>query len=246
MELYHPYLMHGRKCGTIEQITAIAKEAFIYGYPIVDNHNVIHQYVLDKQSKEYKAPFNQVGHNLSVATPKDTAIVSMNVDTPYSFAWLDLRAEPVVLTIPQFEQGRYVSVQLIDLYTYIVGYISPRTYGNTGGNFLVVGPTWQGKIPAGIKAVFHSPTQFLFALYRTQLLNADDIGNVHALQDQYQVRLLSTYISAPPSPPTPPFVQVKPIDVRKESELLQFFMILNSMLTYMPLLKKSRFTMPAR
>ena len=85
---------------TAEQIIAVAKEAFIYGYPIVDNHNVIHQYVLDKNSNEYKAPFNQVGHNRNVATPEDKAIVSMNVDTPYSFAWLDLRAEPVVLTIP--------------------------------------------------------------------------------------------------------------------------------------------------
>jgi hypothetical protein len=222
---------------TVENISAIAKEAFIYGYPIIDNHNIIHQYVLDKSAKEYKAPFNQVGHNRSVATPDDTAIVSMNVDTPYSFAWLDLRAEPVVLTIPPFEKERYVSVELIDLYTYIVGYISPRTNGNTGGNFLVAGPGWHGTTPAGIKAVFHSPTQFLLALYRTQLFNAADIGNVNVLQDQYQVRPLSAYTGAPP-PPVPPFVQVKPIDVRKESESLQFFTILNAMLAYMPLLKE--------
>lgn len=223
---------------SFEQISAIAKEAFIYGYPIVDNHNIIYQYVLDKSSREYKAPFNQVGHNRNVTTPADTAIVSMNVDTPYSFAWLDLRAEPVVLTVPQFEKGRYVSVQMIDLYTYIVGYISPRTYGNTGGNFLMVGPGWHGAIPPGIKAVFHSPTQFLLALYRTQLFNAEDIQNVHNLQDQYQVQALSTYLDTPPPPPPPPFVKVKPIDVRKESESLQFFTILNVMLAYMPMLKE--------
>jgi len=112
-------------------------EAFIYGYPIVDIHNVIHQYVLDRSSKEYKAPFNQVGHNWNVATPADTAIVPMNVDTPCSFAWLDLRAEPVVLTIPEFGHDRYVSLELINLHTYILGYISPRTNGNRGGHFLV-------------------------------------------------------------------------------------------------------------
>lgn len=72
----------------MEQTTVIMKETCIYGYLIVDNHNVIHQYILDKQSKGYKAPFNQVGHYRSVATPKDTAIVSMNIDTPYSLAWL--------------------------------------------------------------------------------------------------------------------------------------------------------------
>jgi hypothetical protein len=223
---------------TFEQISEIAKEAFIYGYPIVDNHHVIHQYALDKSSKEYKAPFNQIGHNRSGATPQDTAVVSMNVDTPYSFAWLDLRAEPVVLTIPPFEKDRYVSVELIDLYTYIVGYISPRTNGNLGGDFLVVGPGWHGAIPAGIKAVFYSPTQFLLALYRTQLFTADDIGNVHTLQNQYQVQALSAYLSVPPPPAVSPFVKVKPIDVRKESESLQFFTILNAMLAYMPMLKE--------
>lgn len=221
-----------------EQISEIAKEAFIYGYPIVDNHHVIHQYVLDKQSKEYKAPFNQVGHNRSVATPANTAIVSMNVDTPYSFAWLDLRAEPVVLTIPAFEKDRYVSVELIDLYTYIVGYISPRTNGNTGGDFLVAGPGWKGSPPAGVKAVFHSPTQFLLALYRTQLFHPDDIGNVHSIQDLYRVQTLSEYQGQIPPTPAPAFVQVKPIDVRKESDSLQFFTILNAMLAYMPLLKE--------
>lgn len=221
-----------------EQISPIAKEAFIYGYPIVDNHNIIHQYVLEKHSTEYKAPFNQVGHNRSVATPDDKAVVSMNVDTPYSFAWLDLRAEPQVLTIPPFEKDRYVSVELIDLYTYIVGYISPRTNGNGGGNFLVVGPDWQGAVPAGIKYVFHSPTQFLLALYRTQLFNSEDIKNVHDLQDRYLVRSFSNYLGTPLPPPAPAFVEVSPIDIRKESESLQFFTILNAMLAYMPMLKE--------
>jgi hypothetical protein len=219
-----------------EQISAIAKEAFIYGYPIVDNHNVIHKYVLDRGNKEYKAPFNQIGHNRNVASPEDKAVVSMNVDTPYSFAWLDLRAEPVVLSIPPFEKSRYVSVELIDLYTYIVGYISPRTNGNAGGDFLVAGPGWRGETPAGIKTVFHSPTQFLLALYRTQLFGADDLENVHALQDQYGVRTLSEYLEAPAPPAAAPFIQVQPIDVRKESEALQFFAILNAMLAYMPAL----------
>lgn len=221
----------------LAQISAIAKEVFIYGYPIVDNHHVIHQYVLDKQSKEYKAPFNQVGHNRGVATPEDTAIVSMNVDTPYSFAWLDLRTEPVVLSLPPLEPGRYVSVQLIDLYTYIVGYISPRTNGTEGGNFLVAGPGWHGAIPTGIKAVFHAPTQFILALYRTQLFDPDDIGQVRALQDQYRVQGLAEYLGAPP-PSALPFVSIKPIDVRKESESLQFFTVLNAMLAYMPLIKE--------
>ncbi len=216
-------------------LSFIAQEAFIYGYPIVDGYNVLYNYTLDKASGEYKAPFNQVGHNRNVATPDDRAVVSMNVDTPYSFAWLDLRAEPQVLTVPSFEEKRYVSVQLIDLYTYIVGYISPRTNGHGGGDFLVAGPDWRGEPPAGVKAVFHSPTQFVLALYRTQLLSPEDIDRVHALQNQYQVCGLSAYEGAPP-PPALPFAEVRPIDVRRESESLEFFTILNAMLAYMPVL----------
>ena len=77
--------------------------------------------------------------------------------TPYSYAWLDLRLEPVVLTMPPFEKERYVSVELINLYSYIVGYISPRTCGNKGGDFLVTGPDWHGVVPSEIRSVFRSP-----------------------------------------------------------------------------------------
>ena len=223
---------------TSEQISAIAADAFIYGYPIVDNHNVINKYVLDQESGEYKAPFNQVGHNCNVANPEDKAVVSMNVDTPYSFAWLDLRAEPVVLTLPSFEQERYVSVELIDLYTYITGYISPRTSGNQGGDFLIAGPGWEGTIPEGIKMVFHSLTDILLALYRTQLFSPGEISKVHALQDQYQVRTLSQVLGTQSPHPAPVFVNVSPIDVRRQSESLAFFTILNAMLSYMPVLKE--------
>jgi hypothetical protein len=221
-----------------EKIAEVAKEAFIYGYPIVDAHNIIYQYVLDKNSKEFKAPFNQVGHNRNVTTPRDHAIVSSNVDTPYSYAWLDLRVEPVVLSIPPFDEERYVSVELIDLYSYIVGYISPRTSGNKGGDYLVAGPDWHGVVPPGVRSEFHSPTRYLLAMYRTQLFNPGDIGNVHALQDQFKVQGLSAYDGKSMPPPPPPFLDVRPIDIRKEPESLQFFAVLNAMLAYMPVLKE--------
>lgn len=218
-----------------KRISAIARDAFIYGYPVVDNHNVIHKYVIDQQSAEYKAPFNEVGHNRNVATPADRAVVSMNVDTPYSFAWLDLRAGPQVLTVPPFESDRYVSVELIDLYTYIIGYISPRTNGHQGGDFLVTGPEWQGEPPAGITGVFYSPTRFVLALYRTQLFGPEDINHVHAIQDQFRICPLTNVAEATPLS-RPVFAEVAPIDVRREPETLQFFSVLNAMLAYMPVL----------
>jgi hypothetical protein len=219
-----------------QQTVDIAQEAFIYGYPTVDVHNVIYRQVLDRTSPEFRASFNHIGHARTVATPAEHAIVSPNVDTPYSFAWLDLRAEPVVLTIPPFDAGRYVGLELFDLYTYIVGYVTPRTNGNAGGNFLGAGPDWVGQTPAGIKGVFRVPTQIAFGLYRTQLFDAADLANVHAIQDGYRVRTLSEYWSLPPRKAPPPFTDVRPVDVRKETDSLQFFAVLNAMLEYMPAL----------
>jgi hypothetical protein len=204
----------------LDQISKIAEEAYIYGYPTVDCHNVICRQVLDQSSPEFRAPFNRIGHARGVATPEDRAIVAPNVDTPYSYAWLDLRAEPIVLTIPPFDDGRYVGLELFDLYTYIVGYVTPRTNGNAGGDFLVAGPNWVGETPAGIKGVFRVPTHVAFGLYRTQLFNAADLAKVHAIQDRYEVRPLSEYWGLPSRKPAAPFTDVRPIDVRKEIDSL--------------------------
>ena len=220
-----------------EERSIIARDAFIYGYPVVDSHNVIHKYVLDTRSAEYKAPFNQIGHNRNVATPEDKAVVSMNVDTLYSFAWLDLRAGPLVLTVPPFEADRYLSVELIDLYTYIIGYVSPRTNGYGGGDFVVAGPGWDSEPPAGVTGVFHSPTWYALALYRTQLFAPEEIGRVRAIQGQFQIQPLSKILEMLP-PRDPVFASVTPIDVRREPESLQFFAILNAMLAYMPVLNE--------
>src|SRR5512139_1380769 len=181
----------------MRQIVDIAEQAFIYGYPMVDLYNILFKYVADTSSPEYKAPFNTIFNTRQVATPEDKAIVAPNCDTPYSYAWLDLRAEPMVLTIPRFETKRYVSLMLNDLYTYILGYVTPRTNGNDGGDFLIAGPDWSGSAPHGIKRVFHSPTQIALAFFRTQLFNSDDLRSVWAIQDQFRVQPLSQYLHAP-------------------------------------------------
>src|SRR6478609_2887631 len=85
---------------TPAETKAIAEEGFIYGLPIVMNYGVMYEYSVDKNSGQYKAPFNQIKNEARVFTYKDTAVVTPNSDTPYSFAWLDLRAEPVVLSVP--------------------------------------------------------------------------------------------------------------------------------------------------
>lgn len=223
-----------------QQTIALAKEAFIYGYPMVDMYNILHKYAVDTSSPEYKAPLNTIYNTRHVMTPEDTAIVAPNQDTPYSYAWLDLRAEPVVVSVPPFEANRYVSLMLNDLYTYIIGYVTPRTNSNAGGDFLVAGPDWTGAVPPGIKQVFHAPTQIALAFFRTQLFAPDDIEEVWVIQDQFRVQSLSRYRNAPAPHPAPKLNWVAPLDVRKEPTSLQFFAVLNWMLQSMPVLAEER------
>ena len=90
---------------------AIAEEGFVYGLPLVMNYAVMYEYAVDKDSSQFKAPFNQIKNEPRVYTYKDTAVITPNSDTPYSFVWLDLRAEPMVLTVPAVEKDRYYAVQ---------------------------------------------------------------------------------------------------------------------------------------
>lgn len=217
-------------------LTAIIRDAYAYGYPIVDGYNVLHSYALDPQSPEYKGRLNQVHHTRRVTTPEDRAIIAPNVDTPYSHGWFDLRAEPIVLRIPRFEPMRYVSLQLIDLYSYIIGYVTPRTNGNRGGTFLLAGPGWDGPVPAGVDGVFRSPTELALGLYRTQLLTPDDLPAVHRVQDGFEAMPLSRFLGTPAPLPPPPLVAIAPLDLRQKPLDPQFLHILDWMLRLMPVL----------
>src|SRR5512137_2787086 len=140
----------------LEEVKAIAEEGFVYGLPIVMNYGVMYEFVLNRDSGQWKAPFNEIFNEARVFTYKDTAVVSPNSDTPYSMLWLDLRAEPMVISVPAVDKARYYSVQLTDGNAYNYGYIGSRATGTEAGDFLVAGPGWNGETPAGIKQVFRS------------------------------------------------------------------------------------------
>jgi hypothetical protein len=215
----------------IREAKAIAEEGLVFGLPIVMNYAIMYEYAVDRNSDQFKAPFNQIKNEARVFTYQDTAVVTPNSDTPYSFTWLDLRAEPIVLSVPEVEKGRYYVVQLIDGSTYNYGYIGSRATGNEAGDFMVVGPGWQGEAPKGIKKVFRSGSQFSLAGYRTQLLGPDDMPNVEKVQAGYRVQPLSAYLSRAAVPPAPP-IDFPKID--KELVKSNFFEYLDFALTTIP------------
>jgi len=219
---------------TPSEARSIAKEAYVYGYPMVDGYRVQYEYFVDRQNPQFKAPWNQIRNIARVFTPEDTAIVSPNSDTPYSMVGMDLRAEPVVLTVPAIEKDRYFSVQLIDLYTFNFDYIGSRTTGNGGGSFLIAGPQWKGATPKGVKKVFHSETELALGVYRTQLFNPGDIDNVKKIQSGYKVQTLSQFLAkaAPKSASMIDFIRPLTPETQKTSP--EFFNILNFILKFCP------------
>jgi hypothetical protein len=209
----------------------IAEAGFIFGLPIVMNYGVMYEYAVDRNSGQFKAPFNELKNEPNVFTYKDTAIVTPNSDTPYSFVWLDLRAEPMVLSVPAIDPKRYYSVMLCDGNTYNYGYIGTRATGSDAGDYMVVGPDWKGDTPAGIKQVFRSSTQFSLAGYRTQLFGPDDLDNVKKVQAGYKVQTLSAYLNQP-APAPAPTIDFPKID--KELVKTNFFDYLDFALQFAP------------
>jgi hypothetical protein len=216
---------------TMAEVKAIAEEGFIYGLPIVMNYAVMYEYIIDKDSGQWKAPFNQIHNEARVFTYKDTTVITPNSDTPYSMLWLDLRAEPMVLSVPAVEKKRYYSVMLCDGNTFNYGYIGNRATGNDAGDYMVVGPDWKGQTPPGIKKVFQSTTPFTLAVYRTQLFNPKDMPNVVKIQSGYKVQPLSAYLKQP-APAAAPAINWPKID--KALVKTNFFEYLDFALQFAP------------
>jgi hypothetical protein len=189
---------------------------------------------VDRDNPEYKAPWNQIRNIPRVFTPDDKAVQTPNSDTPYSMLGMDLRAEPMVLTVPPIEGERYFSIQLVDLYTHNFDYIGSRTTGNGGGIFLIAGPSWDGEVPAGVTKVIRSETELVLAIYRTQVFNPGDLDNVKAIQTGYKAQPLSAFLgqSSPKTAPTIDFI--KPLTPETQKTSPEFFNVLNFVLQFCP------------
>jgi hypothetical protein len=219
---------------TAAEARAITKDAYIYGFPMVDGYRIQHAYFVDRMNAEFKGPWNQLVNIPRVYTPDDKAVQTPNSDTPYSMIGLDLRAEPMVLTVPPMEKERYFSIQLVDLYTHNFDYIGSRATGNDGGSFLIAGPGWKGETPKGVTKVIRSETELVLGIYRTQLFRLEDLDNVKNIQASYKAEPLSTFLgqSAPAAAPAVDFIE--PLTPSEQKTSPEVFNILNFVLQFCP------------
>jgi hypothetical protein len=217
---------------SIAETRAIAKEAYIYGFPLVTNYQTMYKQAIDTSNPDYRGPFNVLSNSAGVATPDDRFVVTPNSDTPYSYLWMDLRAEPIIVTMPKIEKNRYYTGQMIDLYTFNFAYLGTRSFGNDGGTFMIAGPGWKGETPKGVKAVLQSETQFAYLLFRTQLFNPADLPNVKKIQSGYKAQPLSAFLRQP-APAAAPVINWPRPDANMLSSP-ELFSYLNFMLQFCP------------
>jgi len=117
-------------------------------------------------------------------------VVRANSATLYSLAWLDLTIEPIVVDIPPI-QDRYFTINYIDFYQKNEN-ISNATTGRKGGSYAFVGPNWRGPLPDGVHRV-DVATNTVWIIGRTEVKGQDDVKNVHAIQDKYQLTSLGEW-----------------------------------------------------
>ena len=187
-----------------EEVKSITKEAYIYTYPMMEHYKMIYVLKVWKESPVYEAPFNEITNNAVLLGPEYTTMVRPNNDTFYSNVIFDLRAEPMILSVPAISDKRYYSWQLIDLFTHNIGYVGTRATGFKAGKYLIAGPDWSGKKPKGITKVIQTDVNFLLGVARTQVYSADDAENAKKIMSEYKVETLSQYMGTPaPKAATP-------------------------------------------
>ena len=178
---------------TPKEAAAIAEEAYIYAFPMMENYRTMYVQAIDRTAPGYGAPFNEFAHKTELLGPEFKDIVRPNNDTMYSFAWLDLRAQPIVITVPEIKD-RYYSVQLVDMFTHNFGYIGTRATGTEAGSYVVAGPQWEGTKPGDAKAVFRSESNFVYCIIRTEVDGLDDVAAVVDLQKQYRLTAMNVFL----------------------------------------------------
>ncbi|MFO1540725.1 MAG: DUF1254 domain-containing protein [Chloroflexota bacterium] len=155
-------------------IRAVGRDAYIYGYAPVAFDRVVARFPSDARvNVRY------------IANAGTRTIVRPNVDTLYTIAVLSLGSDPVIVETPP-TGARYFSLQLIDAYTNVFGYIGSRATGTGGGTFAIAGPGWnETTTPLGrpVDAVFRAPTPRVWVLGRTRIDGPDELGTVRAIQD---------------------------------------------------------------
>ncbi len=176
-----------------EYAYTLGVQAYIYGYPWIYLSALRWQWTNKFENIDTAyAPINQFWHAPRLLTADWRDGGTMNNDTLYSLAWVDLRKEPVILSVPD-TGDRYYTMELVGMNSDNFGYVGQRATGNKAGHYALVGPGWKGQLPKGVIAIQTSSSSWAMVFGRTLVAGDADIPAVHALQQKYKLTPLSLW-----------------------------------------------------
>lgn len=228
----------GKEAAREKEVQEAASEAYVYGYPLV-TMELTRRAMTNVARPEHGrlAPMGQLIKQRATPTPADREVTAPSADTLGTMAWLDVGAEPWIVSVPDMK-GRYHLLSLLSGWTEVFEAAGSRTTGTKAQKFAVTGPGWMGKLPAGVKEL-KSPTAMVWLQGRIRTSGTrQDLREVHALQDRIAVFPLSAWGKkyVPPASRPDPAVDGK-TPVREQvhgMDAVAYFKLLASLLKTNP------------
>ena len=178
---------------TVKQEAAyvIGMEEYVYGFPLIMMDLTTKGITAVPKAGEYYAPMNQFLRIRGYVDPDYKMVVRISRNSLWSGGALDLR-EPQIVTVPDCKDVA-IAARWLNFWTDVFATAGSRTGSDYPGNYLVVGPGWNGTPPAGIKKVLHSSTRYDWVLFEMAANGPQDFPKIHTLQDQLKVTPLSAW-----------------------------------------------------
>ncbi|WP_033213754.1 DUF1254 domain-containing protein [Kitasatospora phosalacinea] len=178
----------------------LAAEAFVYGSPLVAGLTAVDAFHRRGTGPIGPTEWNTFGHAAELAGPTSD-FVSVNNDTLYSVAPLDLSAGPLLLHVPD-TGGAYDVLQFIDAWTNNFAYVGRRSSGTAEQTWLIAPPGWRGTAPDGVPVIV-SPTTVAVIAGRNHCAGPDDLERVRGIQRQLTLTPLEGGGGTPAGLPEP-------------------------------------------
>lgn len=171
------------------ELQAISDRAYLYAYGIDEAYKHLHKTLVEPN---YPANRFQIIRHL--ADHKYTAHVSINNDTLHLMGWLDVAAEPVIVSVPDHDDGRYWVFHTMDMGHYTTTMEGKRPRGTKGGRFMFANQHWQGEVPDGMAEVVRVESNFIKLMGRVMATGVEDEKKALTYVDDWNIRTLSEFL----------------------------------------------------
>ena len=191
------------RSATRTEVVDLARDAYACFFPMLMGYRYLFGSFLVPHLPSHVVPLNTLSGKPQTLDHTFKEVITPNADTPYSMAGLDLRAEPMVLSVPAVTD-RFYHFQFEDLWGHNVHYVGTKSTGTGPGTYLLAGPAWDGDAPSGVDDVLRFETDVVFIIGRTQLLGPDDVLTLGRIMAAYDLRPLSAH-TGNPAPEAQPY-----------------------------------------